>query len=105
MKALTPVFASWVGALALAASMAAQAAGIDPADQAKVAVGKSQDEVRQSLGEPTRVQTYLLAPGSTWLYTLARQHPDNEQVLRVVFDPQGRVTQVGTVSAGMVGLD
>ena len=55
MKALTPVFASLAGALALAASTAAQAVEIDPADQAKVGVGKSQDEVRQSLGEPNRV--------------------------------------------------
>jgi outer membrane protein assembly factor BamE (lipoprotein component of BamABCDE complex) len=91
--------------LGLAVSGAALAVELDPAAQAKVQIGESQAEVRQDLGEPTRVQSYLFAPGSTWLYRLSNQPPDNEQVLRVVFDPQGQVRQVHTIRAEFVGLD
>jgi outer membrane protein assembly factor BamE (lipoprotein component of BamABCDE complex) len=91
--------------LGLAASGAALAVEIDPAAQAKVQIGESQNEVRQDLGEPTRVQTYLLAPGSTWLYKMSGQAPDNEQVLRVVFDPDGKVKQIHKIDAEFVGLD
>jgi hypothetical protein len=59
--------------LALAASTAALAVEIEPADQSKIQVGESQADVRQDLGEPTKVQTYLFAPGSTWLYTMKNQ--------------------------------
>jgi outer membrane protein assembly factor BamE (lipoprotein component of BamABCDE complex) len=96
-------------ALALAAGLglasAAQAGAIAPADKAKVQVGESQAEVRQDLGDPTRIDTYLFAKGSTWLYKMSDQPPDNEQALRVVFSPDGKVTQVHTIDAGFVGLE
>jgi outer membrane protein assembly factor BamE (lipoprotein component of BamABCDE complex) len=91
--------------LGLAGAGAALAVEIDPQAQAKVQIGESQNDVRQDLGEPTRVQTYLLAPGSTWLYKMSGQAPDNEQVLRVVFDGQGQVKQIHKIDAEFVGLD
>jgi outer membrane protein assembly factor BamE (lipoprotein component of BamABCDE complex) len=111
MRVTSNMFRSSAAWLALAvgvgllASTAAQAAGVEPADLSKVQPGQSQAEVRQALGEPTKVQTYLFAEGSTWLYTLQHPLPDDEQALRVVFDAQGRVTQARMISAEFVGLE
>jgi outer membrane protein assembly factor BamE (lipoprotein component of BamABCDE complex) len=111
MKVISHMFRSSAAQLALAvgvgllASTAAQAVGVEPSDLSKVQLGQSQTEVRQGLGEPTKVQTYLFAEGSTWLYTLQHPMPDNEQALRVVFDAQGRVTQAHMISAEFVGLE
>ncbi len=91
--------------LGLAYTGAALAVEIAPADKAKVQIGETQTEVRQDLGEPTRIDTYLLADGATWLYKMSNQAPDNQQALRVVFDPTGKVTQVHTIDAEFVRLD
>jgi outer membrane protein assembly factor BamE (lipoprotein component of BamABCDE complex) len=111
MKTIQHIYRSNAARLAVAvglgllASTAALAAGVEPSDLSKIQPGKSQAEVRQSLGEPAKVQTYLFAEGSTWLYTLQHPMPDNEQALRVVFDAQGRVTQAQMISAEFVGLE
>jgi outer membrane protein assembly factor BamE (lipoprotein component of BamABCDE complex) len=91
--------------LGLLASTQALAAGVEPSDLSKIQIGQSQSDVRQSLGEPTNIDTYLFAPGSTWLYNLKYPLPDNQQALRVVFDAQGRVTQAHMIRAEFVGLD
>jgi outer membrane protein assembly factor BamE (lipoprotein component of BamABCDE complex) len=94
-----------VTGLGLLAAAQALATGVEPSDLSKIRVGQSEADVRQSIGEPTRIDTYLFAPGSTWLFALKHPYPDNQEALRVVFDPQGRVTQAHMVSANVVGLE
>lgn len=83
--------------LAIAAGLAcgvaaAQAAGrgltIDPAQEQQVRSGMSADEVKNTIGEPMRVERFANQPGPTFAYDVA----GSEQTLfEVEFDADGRV--------------
>jgi hypothetical protein len=54
-----------------AAAMAAGGYTVNQKQEAQIKVGMSQDEVRQIVGQPVRVDKFGSEPGPTWTYDVA----------------------------------
>ena len=66
----TPLLRVGLAAGLALAGLAAQANGftIHAADEHRISVGMSQDEVLQALGRPATKQQFMNEPGPTWTY-------------------------------------
>ena len=84
----------WLLIAALASSIAsAQAAAgfwIVPSDEARIAVGMTEAEVQQRLGQPARTRRYANMPGPSWTYEV-QGAPFGRTDLEVDFGADGKV--------------
>jgi len=73
-----------------AAAPAAEGYTVNPKQEARIKVGMSQDEVRQIVGQPVRVEKFGNEPGPTWTYDVAGGL-GHVSMFDVDFDADGRV--------------
>ncbi len=78
-------------AIGAAPAMAADPGGfqVSKAQQELVRAGMSADEVRQAIGQPSRIYNYRNEPGPTWTYSVIGENCT--MVYEVDFGPDGRV--------------
>lgn len=108
MKTSSRSIATRIGlaaALTLAMAGAAFAEDVSPEVAMQIAAGTNQDAVRNQLGEPVKVASYLFAPGKAWYYYVKGGTLGNEKLVQVNFDSQGVVQSTKLVDANFYELN